>query len=130
MTEHAARFVGDATAPVPPFEQNRPGVVVVREDLDVSWTSESHFYAGLSGDVRTGGLFVATYAPLAVDTRVELQFELPTGSVRATGTVRWQRRENEGGVPGMAVALDDVEPESVRAIERFCEIRPALYYEV
>jgi uncharacterized protein (TIGR02266 family) len=96
---------------------------------EVSMTSDTQPYAGLTGDVSSGGLFVATYAPLAVGTSVDLRFELPTGLVHARGIVRWKREASDGISPGMGVAFEALDADSAACLERFCRSRPPLYVD-
>ena len=98
-------------------------------EVDVGIHSDSHFFAGLTGDVSRGGLFVATYAELAVGARVTLDFELPNGRVVADGIVRWHRSARDHHSPGFGVQFERVEPGMLKLIERFCQARPPLYYD-
>lgn len=99
-------------------------------EVDIGLYSDSHFYTGLSLDVSTGGVFVATYQPLAEGTKVLLHFVLPDGhAVSAEGVVRWTRRGNEEAPPGMGVAFTNLAPISVQHIASFCEDRPPLFFE-
>jgi uncharacterized protein (TIGR02266 family) len=99
-------------------------------EVDIGLLSESHFYTGLSLDVSTGGVFVATYQPLEPGTPVRLFFVLPEGqSVEVAGVVRWTRLSGGDTPPGMGVAFDEVTDEAQQAIERFCSQRAPLYHE-
>jgi uncharacterized protein (TIGR02266 family) len=100
-------------------------------EVDVGLVSESQFYAGLSMDLSTGGLFVATYQSKPVGTRVAVSLVLPGGqSVWAKGVVRWVREvSGEEGVPGMGVEFTEIEPADLDAVKRFCEMRAPMYFE-
>jgi uncharacterized protein (TIGR02266 family) len=98
-------------------------------EVNVGIQSDSHFFAGLSGDVSKGGLFVATYAELPLGGKVMLDFELPNGPVLVEGTVRWQRVATDNAPPGVGIQFEDVEPAMLALIERFCKARPPLYYD-
>jgi uncharacterized protein (TIGR02266 family) len=92
--------------------------------------SDSHFYSGLSMDVSKGGLFVATYQALPVGTVLRLFFVLPDGTaIEAPGTVRWTRGEEGETPPGMGIAFRKLSEAARRAIDRYCEHRPALFHE-
>ena len=70
-------------------------------EVEIGLTSESHIYTGLSLDVSTGGVFVATYEPAKAGTAVSLYFVLPDGHVvNAEGIVRWTRAATEDAPAG------------------------------
>jgi uncharacterized protein (TIGR02266 family) len=99
-------------------------------EVEVSFETESHFFAGLTRDISEGGLFLATYRPLAVGARVSLSLSLPDGALEVTGTVRWSRDANEGSAPGVGIAFDPLDETATKRINRFCELRAPLYYDV
>jgi len=100
-------------------------------EVDVGLVSESQFYAGLSMDLSTGGLFVATYQNKPVGTRVAVSLVLPGGqSVWAKGVVRWVREASgEDDVPGMGVEFTEIDPADLEAIKHFCKMRAPMYFE-
>lgn len=99
-------------------------------EVEIGLTSASHIYTGLSLDVSTGGVFVATYEPAPVGTAVSLYFVLPDGHVvNAEGVVRWTRRATEDALPGVGVAFTHVSAESLAHIADFCASRPPLYFD-
>ncbi|MBX3183764.1 MAG: TIGR02266 family protein [Polyangiaceae bacterium] len=98
-------------------------------EADIGLTSHSHFYTGLSQDLSTGGVFIATYQPQPVGTLVGLYFVLPGGHVvEAQGVVRWARRASQAQPPGMGVAFEQLREADLEAIQRFCEERAPLYH--
>jgi len=102
-------------------------------EVDIGLHSETNFFAGFSGDVSKGGMFVATYAPLPVGTRLELSFVLPGGyQVITEGQVTWVRdpvdRQKESS-PGMGVRFTSLSNEDRVMIERFAEEREPMFYE-
>jgi uncharacterized protein (TIGR02266 family) len=98
--------------------------------VDMGLLSDSHFYSGLSLDVSKGGLFVATYQPLPVGTDLRLFFVLPDGTaIEAPGSVRWTRDSDGDTPPGMGVAFRRLSEPARRAIDRYCEHRPAYYHD-
>jgi len=101
-------------------------------EVDVGLVSESQFYAGLTMDLSTGGLFVATYQIKPVGTPVAVSLVLPDGhAVWAKGVVRWVREpRGDDVVPGMGVAFTDIEPSDLDAVRDFCRIRTPMYYDV
>lgn len=100
----------------------------VHIEVEVSLESDSHFFTGFTGDLSTGGVFVATYRRLAVGDAVHIRFMLPTGEVQGQGRVRWLRDARSELGPGVGVAFDGLDAGAKDAIERFCAARPPLYY--
>jgi Tfp pilus assembly protein PilZ len=103
-----------------------------RLPLDVKLTlwSESHFYSGLSGDTRQGGLFVATYKPLPPGQNVILRVELFGERIEVEGMVQWGRAGCEYAPPGVGIVLRGVPPNAQRFIDAFCAGRAPIYYEL
>lgn len=98
-------------------------------EVDIGFTSQSHFYTGLSRDLSRGGVFVATYRPQPPGTAVTLHFVLPDGrAVKARGVVRWTVDARGDMAPGMGVSFDDLEAEDLNAIVEFCEQRSPIYH--
>ncbi|MEO8874309.1 MAG: PilZ domain-containing protein [Polyangiaceae bacterium] len=128
-----------AMAAGPPTEKMKSAPMLAVEDsrdsprrkleVNVGIASDSHFFAGLSGDVPKGGLFVATYAELPLGGKVVLDFELPNGIIIVEGTVRWQRMATASAGPGIGIQFENVPRETMALIERFCKARPPLYYD-
>jgi uncharacterized protein (TIGR02266 family) len=101
-----------------------------RIEVEVSLDSESHFFTGMTGDLSTGGIFVATYRPIEIGEQLHIKFVLPFGEVDARGRVCW-KREGVGDVgPGVGIAFEDLSESTRIAIQRFCDERPPLYYDV
>jgi uncharacterized protein (TIGR02266 family) len=99
-------------------------------EVEIGLSSESHIYTGLSLDVSTGGVFVATYEPARPGTAVSLYFVLPDGYVvNADGVVRWTRAATSDAPPGMGVAFVNISSESIAHIASFCASRPPLYFD-
>ena len=98
--------------------------------MEVTFTSDSQFFVGLAGDLSEGGVFVSTYQPLPIGARVAIEFTLPSGVVKAKGTVRWTRSASDGATPGIGISFDAIPDETRAKIAAFCEHRAPLYYEV
>jgi uncharacterized protein (TIGR02266 family) len=99
---------------------------------EVRIDSESQFFAGVTGNVGGGGLFVATYAILPVGTSVIVEFTLPgepPKKITASGSVCWIR-ETEGAIHGMGVTFDGLSDDDDAAIREFCKIRPPLVHDL
>lgn len=125
-TEDGAR-AGAALAP----DSDRRGSDRVVLEVEVGFVSESNFYAGLSMDVSTGGLFVATWQAHPVGTHVLLSFVLPGGkTVTTPGVVRWVRAAGDDDAPpGMGVAFSGLGPDELSSVEAFCKRRQPMYYD-
>jgi uncharacterized protein (TIGR02266 family) len=108
----------------------RRAVPRVPIEVEVSLTSESHFFTGLTGDLSEGGLFIATWRKVAVGAQLELALSLPDGPVLARGRVRWMRDAMECGAPGLGVAFDDLSDEARLRVEAFCAKRAPWYYDL
>ncbi len=108
----------------------RRAVLRVPVEVEVSIDSDSHFYVGLTGDLSTAGLFVATWRRLPVGAEVDLALSLPDGAVTAHGRVRWVRDLAEGVTPGLGVSFDALSDLDRRRIEAFCVERAPLYHDV
>jgi uncharacterized protein (TIGR02266 family) len=99
-------------------------------EVEIGLSTESHIYTGLSLDVSTGGVFVATYEAARPGTSVALYFVLPDGYVvNAEGVVRWTRAATEDAPPGMGVAFVNISQEALAHIGGFCASRPPLYFD-
>lgn len=115
---------------VPPSRRREPRRSC---ELELEFTDETHFFAGLTQDLSQGGVFIATYHVFPVGSRLELGFQLPGGTeVRARGVVRWVREAGEPGQerPGMGVAFSELSESALNAIASYCERRAPLYMEL
>lgn len=99
-------------------------------EVEIGLSTASHIYTGISLDVSTGGVFVATYEPAAPGTSVTMYFVLPDGFVvNAEGVVRWTRDQTSDAPPGMGVAFVSISAVALDHIARFCASRPPLYFD-
>ncbi len=114
-----------------PSRGERRAAPRVTVEVEVSFSSESQFFVGLSGDLSEGGLFVATWRTLPVAAAVNIALSLPDGPVFARGSVRWIRGAVEGGAaPGLGIAFDSLSADDRARIEAFCAERAPLYHDV
>jgi uncharacterized protein (TIGR02266 family) len=113
----------------PTARQERRAWERIAVNVEVTLTSESQFYAGLTGDISKGGLFLQTYERYVKNHRVSVAFSLPTGEIRTTGVVRWFREASEGTAPGVGIEFDNLGEIERRRIENFCRARPPLYHD-
>jgi uncharacterized protein (TIGR02266 family) len=114
---------------VPQFTERREDARIAIE-LEVALTGDSEFFAGLTGDIARGGLFVGTYRTLPIGERVELTFSLPNGAViRTQGQVRWSRAASTGASPGLGISFESLSDADRAHIEDFCAARAPLYHD-
>lgn len=117
----------DEEAPAP-FDERRSGERVVIE-TEVSFASDSQFFTGLTGNLSTGGVFIATYRALPIGCDVTLHIDMPDGELVAKGQVRWARDAASGGPPGLGVAFDPLDSATIDRIARFCDARDPLLHD-
>ena len=108
-----------------------------RFDLEVKVDLESdhNFYTGLTQNISSGGLFIATHHLRKIGDRITLKFTLPgSEKVLAVETeVRWIRENSallraENGT-GMGVRFINLSAEASAAINSFVQSRESLYYD-
>jgi Tfp pilus assembly protein PilZ len=99
--------------------------------FDLTLESESHFFAGLRGDVATGGgVFLATYRDLRVGQTVLLELTVDGRPVVVPGTVRWRTPGGADLPAGVGVVFESIGHDERAAIEGFCGRRPPFYFDV
>lgn len=108
-----------------------------RFDLEVKVDLESdhNFYTGLTQNISSGGLFIATHHLRKIGDRITLKFTLPgSEKVLVVETeVRWIRENSallraENGT-GMGVRFINLSAEASAAINAFVQSRESLYYD-
>jgi uncharacterized protein (TIGR02266 family) len=98
-------------------------------EAEISLESDSQFFTALSGNLSSGGIFVATYQAVPVGAPVALRVALPDGELVAKGTVRWVRDVSSGASPGLGIAFEGLAADAAARIERFCAARPPLLHD-
>ena len=104
-------------------------------EVKVDLESEHNFYTGLTQNISSGGLFIATHHLRKIGDRITLKFTLP-GSEKTLDVeteVRWIRENTalmraDGGT-GMGVRFINLTPETSAAINAFVQARESLYYD-
>jgi uncharacterized protein (TIGR02266 family) len=108
-----------------------------RFDLEVTVDLESdhNFYTGLTQNISSGGVFIATHHLRKIGDRITLKFTLPGSpkTVEVETEVRWIRENTalmraDGGT-GMGVRFINLSPEASAAISSFLESRESLFYD-
>jgi uncharacterized protein (TIGR02266 family) len=108
-----------------------------RFDLEVKVDLESdhNFYTGLTQNISSGGVFIATHHLRRIGDRITLKFTLPGSAkvVEVETEVRWIRENSalmraEGGT-GMGVRFINLSAEAKAAIDAFVQSRESLFYD-
>lgn len=113
-------------------DDERRGEDRTEVSADIGFQSETNFFAGFTGDLSDGGLFVATWDVLPVGTELTLSFVLPGGHhVTARAKVRWIREpqdDNPEFHPGMGVSFEELAPDHAEAIRIYMARREPLFF--
>jgi uncharacterized protein (TIGR02266 family) len=121
----------------PPVDDDLPDgksdTMNVNVNTVLSMNTDHQFYAGFSEDIEEGGIFVATFEPKPVGSKVLVNFKLPGGRpVTARGVVHWVREYNSlvpDMAPGMGVKFSDLLPSDKQAIEEYVASREPMFYD-
>jgi uncharacterized protein (TIGR02266 family) len=132
--EPADRHPNVPSTPLParPVSSTRPPRQAERRSVqvEVGVFSDSNFYLGFTENISAGGVFIATYRALPIGSEVDVQLELPTGSLTVTGIVRWLRTVDVSeGWPGMGVQFAPLSEEDEARIREFVGIRDPLFFD-
>ena len=135
----AANASPDLKVSEPAPRQSLPPPVLQRSgseplvEVNIGAATASNFFVGFSGEVRHGGVFVATYAVKPKDSVVELFVTLPGGyDFKSLGVVRFVRDPLDLGAnsePGMGVQLAALSEEQEALIQRFIKKRAPFFYD-
>jgi uncharacterized protein (TIGR02266 family) len=101
-------------------------------EMEVGISSESNFYVGFTENLSAAGVFVATYTPKPIGTKIQITLTFPNGTqIVAPGTVRWIRGSTRGGDawPGMGVQFETLTPDQDAAIKKFLRFRDPLFFD-
>jgi len=130
----AAQIEPMPTEPVGKIGAERRASKRVAVAVDVSFHTEHNFFMGLTENLSSGGLFVATYDDVPVGTKLKIKLGLPDQApIEASGVVRWVReytRFTQDVAPGVGVELIDLSDEAEQAIRSFLAQRDPIYYEL
>ena len=100
----------------------------------VTFSSESNFYTGFLDNISEGGLFIATYHPAELGTKMQVEFSLPDGGepITVKAEVRWVRAQGadgEGSTPGLGLRFTDLDDKDRNRIETFTNRRDTIFYD-
>jgi uncharacterized protein (TIGR02266 family) len=121
-----------AQAPVAESERRDSARVVL--EVEVGLETDHNFYTGLTRDISSGGLFVATHLIRPVGERVGVRFTLPgrRAPIALETEVRWVRdgRTMRTDCPdGMGLRFLELPADARAAVAAFLEQRDSLYYD-
>lgn len=113
--------------PMPPAAERRDRARVSLE-VDIGLHSVTQFYAGTSGDISEGGLFISSGRLFPIGTDLTVSFVLPSGiAITTLGTVAWHAPPTEAQPKaGMGVRFSRLDALDREAIDAFLARRPAL----
>lgn len=103
--------------------------------MEVGFESDSMFYTGLTQDISSGGLFVATHSIKRVGDRIKVKFTLPGQKepIEAETEVRWVRETSSLNgsdlTSGMGLRFVNLTPEMKKVISEFLGKRESLFYD-
>ena len=95
---------------------------------DVSVGSESNFYLGVTENISEGGVFISSDSQIPLGTVVTLKFVLPSGTVSATGEVRWHRPQTSTQSSGVGVRFTNLSDEDKERVMAFLEKRQPIFH--
>ena len=128
----AAKEEAASMSVVPPEKRDsEPMPVNVNTMLNMN--TDHQFFNGFSENIEEGGIFVATFDPKPMDSKVIVNFKLPGGRpVTARGTVQFVREYNPmtpDVAPGMGVKFTDLLASDKSAIEDYLKQRAPMFYD-
>jgi hypothetical protein len=100
-------------------------------DVELGTHSASNFYKGLGGNdvIEHGGIFVATYKMLKINTPVTLRVLLPGDyEFIASAVVQWTR-EGGSSEPGYGARFTQISPEGRQLVYRYTRNREPMFYD-
>jgi uncharacterized protein (TIGR02266 family) len=120
-----------------PNAEQRGGRRRTSFDIEVGVASKHRLFVGLTSNISSGGLFVATDEPLSRGDQLEVRFSIPgtdhVFSKRAE--VVWTRPFDEGTSDrhnpcGAGVRLLDLSDDERRMLNAFIEVHDPMFFEV
>ncbi len=91
------------------------------------------FFTGFSGNISSGGLFVATHQLLEIGGQMELFFEMPDGhEVGVVAEIRWRREYNPAATdqpPGMGLRFLNLGYDDQILVDRYIANHETIFYD-
>jgi uncharacterized protein (TIGR02266 family) len=102
-------------------------------EIEISFNSDHNFYTGVSEDISSGGVFIATHNSLPIGTQLDITILLPDKSnFTVGGTVQWVREYSKltaDFAPGIGVQFDKLDQAATAKIKEFISQRSPVLYE-
>lgn len=105
-------------------------------DIQVGVASDHRLFVGLTSNISTGGLFIATDEPVKKGDNVEVRFSIPGANhvFQKTATVCWTRPFDNDGTSrtkaGCGVQFNDLSEEEARILNAFLAVHEPIFYDV
>jgi uncharacterized protein (TIGR02266 family) len=108
-----------------------------RYDLEIAvdLNSASNFYTGLTRNISSGGLFIATHRIKRIGDLLRVKFTLPHTErpIEVDAEVRWIRENSSllrtESAMGMGVRFLNTAPEDAALIQSFIQYRESLFFD-
>jgi len=133
--EAAERQKAAAKPAVSPTPLKRPADTGRSEEREanIGVNTETNFYTGFTGEIRDGGVFLATYHVLPRGSWVNLLVTLPGGfDFTCRAWVRFVRDPLDvtaDATPGMGLQFDSLSPEAEELAKRFARKRAPFFFD-
>ena len=120
----------------PPQGSDRRDTGRLGFDIQVGVASDHRLFVGLTANISTGGLFIASDEPFKKGDKVEVRFSIPGANhvFHKQATVCWTRPfDTSGGShskAGAGVSFDDLTDEEARILDAFLKVHDAIFYDV
>jgi uncharacterized protein (TIGR02266 family) len=101
-------------------------------EVQINLESDHNFYAGITGNISMGGVFVATYTPPPLDTIVEMDLQLEGHTFHLRGLVCWVReaeRASDFAPAGCGLQFVSLPKDAEQVITHFVGKRDTIFYD-
>ncbi len=105
-------------------------------DIQVGVATDHRLFVGLTANISTGGLFIATEEPFKKGDSVEVRFSIPGADhvFHKNATVCWTRPFDADGhgrtKAGAGVKFTDLTDEESRILNAFLKVHDPIFYDV
>lgn len=136
MDDSDAAQIAQPAAPHPATAEERQSWTDTRAvhrvilEIEVGISSQASSFVGLTENLSTNGVFVATYATPPIGAAVEIALLFgDADKLTIRGVVRWLREATTDGWPGMGVQFEGVSAGDEAKIRKFLSQRDPLFYD-
>ncbi len=105
-------------------------------DIQVGVATDHRLFVGLTANISTGGLFIASDEPFKKGDKVEVRFSIPGANhvFHKNAVVCWTRPFDAGGQghakAGAGVKFEDLTEEESRILDAFLKVHDPIFYDV